>query len=104
MDNLEFLRAVFGFSAGVGLGLLNFRWYEKSVTQVLNSGRNDAVRKHVAKSSVFRHVFIFLAGITLIWAAMTPPIHLCGGLLVSVFAYRWRLNKRMYQSEGVASK
>lgn len=104
MDSLEILRAIFGFCAGLGLGFLNFRWYETSVIQVLDSGRTEAVRKLVAKSSLFRHVFIFLAGITLIWAAMTPPIHLCGGLLVSVFAYRWRLNRRMYQSEGVASE
>lgn len=104
MSSLEIFRAVFGFVAGLGLGFLNFRWYEMSVMKVLESGEIGSVRKLIAKAGLFRHVFVFLAGITLIWAAMTPPIHLCGGLLVSVFVYRRRLYKRMYQSEGVASE
>lgn len=104
MNSVEVLRGILSFLAGFGLGFLNFRWYEKSLVGILEGGRIEAVRKQVARAGIFRHVFIFLAGITLLWAAECPPIHLCGGLLVSVFVYRWRLWKRTNQSEGESNE
>ena len=104
MSKLEIARSIVTFLAGFGLGVLNFRWYEKSMVAILARGELTSVRKQVTRAGIFRHVFIFLAGITLVWAAECPPIHLCGGLLTSVFVYRRQLWKRTGQSEGESLK
>lgn len=104
MSSFEFARAVCGFITGLGLGFLDFHLYEKSVLKVLETGEITTVRKLMLKASIFRHVFIFFAGIVIVWAARFPPIHLCGGLLASVFIYRWRLWKRIGRLEGESNE
>ena len=86
LDTLSFL-------AGVGLGVLNFRLFVKSINQVTSQPEKTGLGKQVVKAGIFRHLFIFLAGICLIRGASFAPFHLCGGLLLATFVCRistWR--------------
>lgn len=81
------------FLGGFGLGVLNYRWYEKSIHSLSFEGQNKGPRKQVVKASIFRHLFVFLAGICLIRGASFAPFHLCGGLLLATFLCRYKAFK-----------
>ena len=94
MSEEEILKALISFFCGIALGFLNFRLFERSLESLIAQGENKSLRKQAVRAGFFRHVFIFLAGISLIRVASLPPIHLCGGLFVAVVIYRVRLWSR----------
>jgi hypothetical protein len=88
-----FVIKILSFLAGVGLGVINFRLFVKSINGISSEGSKNGVSKQLVKAGIFRHLFIFLAGICLIRGASFAPFHLCGGLLLATFVCRinsWR--------------
>lgn len=84
------LMKVLSFFAGYGLGVLNYRMFVRSIEGVVSEGEKSGVRKQVAMAGIFRHLFVFLAGILLIREASFAPIPLCGGILVATWVCRIR--------------
>ncbi len=85
--------SIASFVAGAILGILNFRGFVNSVRSLDPEAPKSGLGKQVVKAGIFRHVFVFFAGICLIRVASLPPIPLCAGLLVGTFVCRlktWR--------------
>lgn len=94
MIESEFARVFWAWLVGLGLGGINFWLFEKSVSGLVDGGQLDRTKMLAVKSGVFRHVFVFFAGIALIQAAGLPPIHLCGGLLLATVGSRLIIIRR----------
>lgn len=85
-----FLLDFISFFAGYGLGVLNYRMFVTSLEAVVSSGEEGGIRKRVIAAGLFRHVFVFLAGILLIRVASLSPFPLCGGILLATYVCRYR--------------
>lgn len=89
---------IVSFLAGYGLGVINYRMFVRSIEEVVTQRENSGVRKQVVTAGIFRHLFIFLAGILLIRGASFAPFPLCGGILLATYVCRYR-TWRSQQSE-----
>ena len=98
------VRVLLAWLVGLGLGKFNFWLFEKSMNGLVDGGQMSRVKLLAVKSGVFRHVFVFLAGIGLIQAARLPPIHLCGGLLLATLWSRLGIHKRAELARGEENK
>lgn len=91
MDPL--LLTLVSFGAGAVLGVVNYRLFLKSVGAVSVDQDKSGINKQMIMAGIFRHIFVFSAGICLIRGASFAPFHLCGGLLLANFFCRiktWR--------------
>lgn len=81
---------IFSFVAGYALGVINYRMFVRAISGIVSKGDKSGVKKHVITSGLFRHLFIFLAGICLIRGASFAPFPLCGGILLATYLCRYR--------------
>ena len=89
---------ILSFLAGYGLGVINYRMFVRSLEAAVSEGQNTGIRKQVVTAGIFRHLFVFLAGILLIRGASCAPFPLCGGILLATYVCRYR-TWRSQQSE-----
>lgn len=92
------LLKIISFLAGYGLGVLNYRMFVRSIEAIVDRDEKRGIRKQVVMAGIFRHLFVFLAGILLIREASLAPFPLCGGILMATYVCRYR-TWRSQQSE-----
>lgn len=83
-----------GFKSILGgflLGCVHLRLYHKMLSSLFDRPANSSFRGLAVGMGAIRFIFTFAAGILLIRVARLDPLHLCGGLLLAVVAYRIRL-------------
>lgn len=84
------LMPIMSFLSGYALGVINYRMFVRMIEQVASEPVEKGVRNKVVKAGIFRHLFVFLAGIYLVRGAGFAPFGLCGGLLLATYMCRYR--------------
>jgi hypothetical protein len=95
-----YLMNILSFLSGYGLGVINYRMFVRSVEEAFSQGENGGIRKQVVTAGIFRHLFIFLAGILLIRGASFAPFPLCGGILLATYVCRYRTWREQQSEEN----
>jgi len=91
---------ILSFLAGYGLGVINYRMFVRSIEEAVSQDQKSSVRKQVVTAGIFRHLFIFLAGILLIRGASCAPFPLCGGILLATYVCRYRTWREQQSEEN----
>ena len=81
---------ILSFLSGWALGLWNYRMFVRAVSAVVSGAEQHKLKRRIITASILRHLFVFLAGISLIRGAHFAPFHLCGGILLATYFCRYR--------------